>query len=101
MKLKTDKHLLNGFGAAAVRQNSATSKQAGNVADGNNNPAINVSAPLVGAGEVGDERAGGARHVRLQGELLGGRALVLPGEGLQPDAVVGEGFCNLNEDRLE
>ena len=59
------------------------------------------SAPLVGAGEVGDERAGGARHVRLQGELLGGRALVLPGEGLQPDAVVGEGFCNLNEDRLE
>ena len=61
----------------------------------------NVSAPLVGAGEVGDERAGGARHVRLQGELLGGRALVLPGEGLQPDAVVGEGFCNLNEDRLE
>ena len=72
-----------------------------NGADGNNHLAIMYRPPLVGAGEVGDEGAGGARHVRLQGELLGGRALVLPREGLQPDAVVGEGFCNLNEDRLE
>ena len=46
----------------------------------------------VGTGEVGDDGAGGAGHVRGEAQLLAGRPLVLPGERFQPDSVVGEGF---------
>ena len=51
---------------------------------------LDVEGGVVSAGQVGDHRAGGARHVRDQGELLAGGALVLPCERFQPEAVVTE-----------
>ena len=48
---------------------------------------LDVERGVVSAGQVGDHRPGRPRHVRHQGQLLAGRALVLPGEGFQPDPV--------------
>ena len=51
---------------------------------------LDVYRGVVCAGQVGHEGAGRARHVRDQGELLAGGALVLPCECFQPEAVVTE-----------
>ena len=49
---------------------------------------LDVEGGVVSAGQVGDHRAGGARDVRHEGQLLAGGALVLPGECFQPHPVV-------------